>query len=115
MQLKTLNEGGSAFSRIKQAYVGCTPADFEYKHPDRVTIKGAFLKKKKQVRLVWTIYTGPAKTTVQRTEALAVQRAGGAVIVTRSIAKVPGGADAKTNVKLTAQQYAKYKKAAYYR
>jgi hypothetical protein len=113
MQFKKVNAGGAAFSRLKQAYLSCTPDDFT--KPDRVSVKASFLKKKKQMRLVWTIYTSAAKTTVQRAEGLAVKRAGGALIVTRSITRGKKDVQPSINTTLTARQYAKYKNAAYYR
>ncbi len=115
MQFKKVIAGGAAFSRLKQAYLSCTPDNFGYKHPDRVNLKANYLKKKKQMRLVWTIYTSATKTTVLRAEGLAVKRAGGALIVTRSITKNKAEVQPSINAKLTARQYSKYKNAAYYR
>ena len=113
MQFRQLVDGGAAFSRLKQSYLNCTPDDFGYKHPDRVDLTASFLKKKKQMRLVWTIYTSAAKTTVLRAEGLAVRRAGGALIVTRSITKDKAEVKPGINTKLTARQYKKYKAAAH--
>ncbi|MEO8107393.1 MAG: hypothetical protein ABI720_08745 [Actinomycetes bacterium] len=114
MQFQNLVDGGAAFSRIKQSYLNCTPDSFGYKHPDRVNLKASYVRKKKQMRLVWTIYTSAAKVTVLRAEGLAVRRAGGALIVTRSITKVKGEVKPGINTKLTARQYTKYRAKAFY-
>lgn len=114
LQFRNVVDGGSAFTRLKQAYLGCTADTFGYKHPDRVTVKPTFLKKKKQVRLLWAIYTSAAKTEVQRAEGLAIKRAGGALIITRSITKDFTALKPTVNQALTARQFGKYKAAAYF-
>ena len=111
MQFRAITDGGTAFSRLKQAYLGCSSADMKF--PDKTDVRSRFLKKKKQMRLVWTLYTSPAKITVQRAEGLAVKRAGGAMIVTRSITKGKSDVRPGINTKLTARQYTKYKAAAH--
>lgn len=112
MQFRAIINGGASFSRLKQAYLGCSSSDFA--RPDRIDVQSRFLKKKKQMRLMWTLYTSAAKTTVQRAEGLAVKRAGGAMIVTRSITKDKADVKPGINTKLTARQYKKYKNAAYF-
>lgn len=112
MQFRAVVDGGAAFSRLKQAYLGCTPADFD--RPDRTDVKARFLEKKRQMRLVWTLWTSAAKTTVQRAEGLAVTRAGGALIITRSITKDRSDVRPGINTKLTDRQYEKYRTAARY-
>lgn len=114
LQFRNVADGGSAFTRLKQAYLGCTAESFGYKHPDRVTVKASFLKKKKQVRLLWAIYTSAAKTEVQRAEGLAIKRAGGSLIITRSVTKDFTTLKPTVNQALTARQFGKYKAAAYY-
>ncbi|HEX5016720.1 MAG TPA: hypothetical protein VFX15_03945 [Actinomycetes bacterium] len=114
LQFRNVVDGGSAFSRLRQAYAACTPDDFA--KPDRVTVKYSFLRKKKQARLVWALYTSAAKTEIQRAEGLAIKRAGGALIVTRSIVKdVPDTTSLNTaaNSALTTKQFKKYKAAAF--
>ena len=114
LQFRNVADGGSAFTRLKQAYLGCTAESFGYKHPDRVTVKASFLKKKKQVRLLWAIYTSAAKTEMQRAEGLAIKRAGGSLIITRSVTKDFTTLKPTVNQALTARQFGKYKAAAYY-
>jgi hypothetical protein len=114
LQFRNIVDGGTAFSRMRQTYAACTPAQFA--KPDKTTVKYSYLKKPKQIRLVWALYTTTAKTEIQRAEALAVKRAGGALIITRSIVKdVPDTTTLKTavNQKLTGRQFAKYKAAAF--
>ena len=114
LQLANITDGGSAFSRLRQSYAACTPDQFT--KPDRTTVNYRYLKKKKQIRLVWALYATSSKTAVQRAEGLAIKRAGGALIITRSIVKdVPDTSPLKTavNQKLTAKQFSKYKTAAY--
>ena len=115
LQFKQLVDGGSAFSRMRQAYAACTPALFD--KPDRTTVKYTFLTRKKQIRLVWALYTTNEKTLIQRAEGLAIKRAGGALIITRSIVRdVATTAPLKTttNAQLTARQFSKYKSAAFF-
>jgi hypothetical protein len=114
LQFRQLVEGGTAFSRMRQTYAACTPDQFA--KPDKTTVKYSYLKKKKQIRLVWALYTTTTKTEVQRAEGLAIKRAGGALIITRSIVKdVPDTTPLKTDVnsQLTARQFAKYKAVAF--
>lgn len=113
LQFRQIVDGGNAFTRLKQAYLNCTPDTFGYKHPDRVTVKAAFLKKSKQLRMQWAIYTSAAKTETQRAEGLAIKRAGGALIITRSITKDITKLRPDINKTLTGRQFAKYKAAAY--
>lgn len=113
MQFRKVTGGGAAFSRLKQAYLRCTPRLFEFKDPDRVSLRARYFTKNKQLRLVWTIYTSAAKTTILRSEGLAVRRAGGALIITRSITKDRAEVKPAINTKLTERQYDKYKDAAY--
>jgi hypothetical protein len=114
LQFRNIVDGGTAFSRMRQTYAACTPALFA--KPDKTTVKYAYLKKPKQIRLVWALYTTTTKTEIQRAEALAIKRAGGALIITRSVVKdVPDTTSLKTavNQKLTARQFSKYKAAAF--
>ncbi len=114
LQFRNVVDGGSAFSRLRQAYAACTPAQFA--KPLRTTVKYSYLLKKKQIRMVWALYTTNAKTQVQRAEGLSIKRAGGALIITRSIVKdVPDTTNLKTNINLalTAKQFGKYKAAAF--
>ena len=60
------------------------------------------------------IYTSAEQTEVKRAEALAVRRAGGALIVTRSINRESTVVRPKINGKLTARQFEKYARAARY-
>jgi hypothetical protein len=114
LQFRDIVDGGSAFTRLKQAYVNCTSETFGGTPPaNRVTVKGSFLKKKKQLRLTWAIYTSSAKTETLRAEGLAVKRAGGALIITRSITKDITTLRTDVNQALTARQFAKYKAAAF--
>ena len=116
LQFKQLAEGGSAFSRLRQAYAACTPEAFA--RPDRTTVRYTYLKTKKQIRLVWAVHTGdPATTPIQRAEGLAIKRAGGALIITRSIVRdvaTTTPLKTATNAQLTARQFNKYKTAAFY-
>lgn len=115
LQFRNLVDGGSAFSRMRQAYAACTPQEFA--KPDKTTVKYTYLKKKKQVRLVWALYTTPEKTEIQRAEGLAIKRAGGALIITRSIVKdvtTTTPLKTTTNLQLTARQFSKYKTAAFF-
>ena len=114
LQFRNIVDGGTAFSRLRQTYAACTPTQFA--KPDKTTVTYKYLKKPKQIRLVWALYTTTAKTEIQRAEALAIKRAGGALIITRSIVKdVPDTTSLKTSVnqKLTGRQFAKYKAAAF--
>ncbi|MFL6182231.1 MAG: hypothetical protein ACJ73J_07950 [Actinomycetes bacterium] len=114
LQFRNIVDGGTAFSRLRQTYAACTPAQFA--KPDKTTVSYRYLKKAKQIRLVWALYTTTGKTEVQRAEGLAIKRAGGALIITRSIVKdVPDTTSLKTTVnqKLTGRQFSKYKAAAF--
>jgi hypothetical protein len=113
MQFRAVVDRGAAFSRLKQAYLGCTPADFD--RPDHTDVKAHVLQKKGQMRLVWTLWTSAAKNSVQRAEGLAVTRAGGALIITRSITTDKSDVRPGINAKLTDRQYEKYRTAARYR
>lgn len=115
MQFRNVVDGGSAFTRLKQTYQSCTSDDFQ--KPDRTTVNYSFLKKKKQIRMVWALYTTAEKTAIQRAEGLSIKRAGGALIVTRTIVKDVAGTAAlkmKKSVALTTRQFGKYKVAAFY-
>jgi hypothetical protein len=115
MQFKKVADGGAAFTRLKQTYQSCTSADFQ--KPERTTVRYSFLKKKKQIRMVWALYTTAEKTEIQRAEGLSIKRAGGALIVTRTIVKdVADTTPLKMDksVALTARQFGKYKAAAYF-
>jgi hypothetical protein len=115
MQFRNIVDGGSAFTRLKQTYQSCTSDDFQ--RPERTTVNYSFLKKKKQIRMVWALYTTAEKTEIQRAEGLSIKRAGGALIVTRTIVKDVAGTASlkmKKSVALTARQFGKYKTAAYY-
>jgi len=115
LQFKQLVDGGSAFSRMRQAYAACTPQDFA--KPDRMTVRYTFVRKKKQIKLVWALHTTNEKTLIQRAEGLAIKRAGGALIITRSIVRdVVTTTPLKigTNLTLTAKQFTKYKNAAFF-
>ena len=61
---------------------------------------------------MWTLFTSAAKTEVVRSEGLSIKRAGGALIVTRSITK---NLEVRSdiNLALTARQFSKYKTAAF--
>jgi hypothetical protein len=114
LQFRNVVDGGTAFSRLRQTYSACTPNQFA--RPDRITVRYSYLKKPKQIRMVWALYTSAAKTEIQRAEGLAIKRAGGALIITRSIVKdVPDTTGLKTSVnqKLTARQFSKYKATAF--
>ena len=114
LQFRNVNDGGTAFSRLRQAYAACTPQQFA--KPDKTTVRYSYLKRKKQVRLIWALYTTPAKTLIQRAEGLAIKRAGGALIITRSIVKDVVSTDplkTSTNQALTARQFSKYRAAAF--
>jgi hypothetical protein len=114
LQFGQVVDGGSAFNRLKQFYSACTPAMFT--KPDRTSVTYAYNTKKKQIRMVWALYTTNGKTEVQRAEGLAIKRAGGALIITRSIIKdTPDTSGLRTDINsiLTARQFAKYKAAAY--
>lgn len=114
MQFRDIVNGGNAFTRLKQAYVNCTADTFGGTAPaNRVTVKGSYSKKKKQLRLRWAIYTSSAKTETLRAESLAVRRAGGALIITRSITKDITTLRPDVNQALTARQFAKYKAVAF--
>jgi hypothetical protein len=114
LQFRDIVDGGNAFTRLKQAYVNCTPESFGGTAPaNRVTVKGSFLRKKKQLRLGWAIYTSSAKTETLRAEGLAVKRAGGALIITRSITKDITTLNHAVNQQLTARQFGKYKAVAF--
>jgi hypothetical protein len=115
MQFHNLVDGGAAFSRLKQTYQACTAQDFP--RPERTTVKYRFLTKKKQIQMVWALFTTDAKTEIQRAEGLSIRRAGGALIVTRTIATDVAGTRAlkmKKSVALTSRQFGKYKSAAYF-
>lgn len=115
MQFQKVVEGGTALTRLKQTYQSCTSENF--KNPERTTVNYRFLKKKKQIRMVWALYTTAGKTEIQRAEGLSIKRAGGALIVTRTIVKdVADTAPLKMDksVALTARQFSKYKAAAYF-
>lgn len=114
MQYRKVSVGKPAFKRLKRTYLNCTPATFGYKFPDRVTVGSRYLVNKRQVRLRWVIYTSAAHTEVKRAEALAVSRAGGALIVTRSINREGTKVRPKMNGKLTKRQFEKYRDAARY-
>jgi hypothetical protein len=114
MQYQKIVEGKTGFKRLKRTYLGCDAASFGYKYPDRVTVSAKYLKNKKQVRLKWVIYTSAERIEVKRAEGLAVQRAGGALIVTRAINRESTVIKPKKNGKLTTRQYEKYKRAARY-
>jgi len=114
LQFRDIVDGGNAFTRLKQAYVNCTADTFGGTAPaNRVTVKGSYSKKKKQLKLGWAIYTSSAKTTTLRAEGLAVRRAGGALIITRSITKDITTLRPDVNRALTARQFAKYKAVAF--
>jgi|tagenome__1003787_1003787.scaffolds.fasta_scaffold20974011_4 hypothetical protein len=115
LQFGHVVDGGSAFKRLQQFYSACTPAMFT--KPDRTSVTYSYNKKKKQIRMVWALYTTNTKTNVQRAEGLAIKRAGGALIITRSIIKDTtdtSGLRTDINSILTARQFAKYKAAAYF-
>lgn len=114
MQYQRIVDGKKAFKRLKRTYLNCDAASFGYKFPDRVTVSSRYVKKARQVRLRWVIYTSVERTEVKRAESLAVRRAGGALIVTRSINRESTVVKPKLNGKLTARQYEKYKRAARY-
>ncbi len=114
LQFRNIVDGGNAFTRLKQAYVNCTPDTFGGTAPaNRVTVNGSYSKKKKQLKLGWAIYTSSAKTETLRAEGLAVKRAGGALIITRSITKDITTLNPAVNQALTARQFAKYKAVAF--
>ncbi len=114
LQFRAIVDGGNAFARLKQAYVNCTADTFGGTAPaNRVTVNGSYSKKSKQLKLGWAIYTSSAKTETLRAEGLAVKRAGGALIITRSITKDITTLNHAVNKKLTARQFAKYKAAAF--
>ncbi len=114
LQFRDIVDGGNAFTRLKQAYVNCTADTFGGTAPaNRVTVKGSYSKKKKQLKLGWAIYTSAAKTETLRAEGLAVKRAGGALIITRSITKDITTLNPAVNQRLTARQFAKYKAVAF--
>ncbi|MCZ3388691.1 MAG: hypothetical protein LH645_06105 [Actinomycetia bacterium] len=114
LQFRAIVDGGNAFTRLKQAYVNCTADTFGGTAPaNRVTVHGSYSKKKKQLKLGWAIYTSGAKTETLRAEGLAVKRAGGALIITRSITKDTTTLRADVNQQRTARQFAKYKAAAF--
>jgi len=115
LQFKNLVDGGTAFSRLRQTYAACTPQQFA--KPDRITVRYTYLKKKKQIRLVWALYTTDQKDLIQRAEGLAIKRAGGALIITRSIIKDKTDTTSlktATNLQLTGKQFTKYKSAAFF-
>jgi hypothetical protein len=114
MQYQRVVAGKKAFKRLKRTYLNCDATSFGYKFPDRVTVSSRYVKKQRQMRLRWAIYTSAEMTEVKRAEALAVRRAGGALIVTRSINRESTVVKPKINGKLTARQYEKYEKAARY-
>lgn len=114
MQYQRVVDGKKAFKRLKRTYLNCDATSFGYKFPDRVTVSSRYVKRERQMRLRWAIYTSAEQTEVKRAEALAVRRAGGALIVTRSINRESTVVRPKTNGKLTARQYEKYKRAARY-
>ncbi len=114
MQYQRVHDGKVAFKRLKRTYLNCDATSFGYKFPDRVTVSSRYLKKAKQMRLRWAIYTSAEQTEVKRAEALAVRRAGGALIVTRSINRESTVVRPKINGKLTARQFEKYARAARY-
>ncbi|MCZ3385525.1 MAG: hypothetical protein LH630_00805 [Actinomycetia bacterium] len=114
LQFQAVVDGTNAFARLKQAYLNCTADSFGGTAPaDRVTVKGTFSKRKKQLKLTWALYTSSAKTETVRAEGLAIKRAGGALIITRSITKDITTLNGAVNQQLTARQFAKYKAAAY--
>jgi hypothetical protein len=113
MQLKTIDDGAAAFSRLKKAYVGCTPAKFGSDDASRVTVKGNYSKKKKYVHLVWTWYKDSTQSDALRAEDLNIKRAGAALIITRSIAHDPTALRASIGTSMTAKQFVKYKAAAF--
>lgn len=110
MQYQKVVDGKTGFKRLKRTYLNCDAESFKF--PDRVTVSAKYLKNKKQMRLKWVIYTSPERTEVKRAEGLAVQRAGGALIVTRAINRESTQIKPKKIGKLTTRQYEKYKKAA---
>lgn len=115
LQFGEIVDGGNAFTRLRQAYVNCTSDTFGGTAPaNRVTVHGSYSKKKKQAKLTWAIYTTSAKTETLRAEGLAVKRAGGALVITRSITKDITTVRRDINQKLTARQFGKYKVAAYH-
>lgn len=114
MQYQKIVEGKTGFKRLKRTYLNCDAESFGYKFPDRVKVSAKYLKEKKQVRLKWVIYTSAEWTEVKRAEGLAVQRAGGALIVTRAINRETTQIKPKKIGKLTSRQYEKYKRAARY-
>lgn len=114
LQFRDVVDGGNAFKRLKQAYVNCTADTFGGTAPaNRVTVNGSYSKKKKQLKLRWAIYTSSAKTETLRAEGLAVKRAGGALIITRSITKDITTLNLPVNKQLTEGQFGKYKAAAF--
>jgi hypothetical protein len=115
LQYRKVRAGKNAFTRLRSTYADCTSDNFA--KPDRVTVRYSYLKKKKQARLVWALYTTDAKTEIQRAESLNVKRAGGALIITRAIVKdvtTTGPLKTKVNSKMTARQFKKYKSIAYF-
>lgn len=114
LQFQAIVDGGNAFARLKQAYVNCTSDTFGGTAPaDRITVNGSFSKRKKQLKLTWALYKSSAKDATVRAEGLAIKRAGGALIITRSITKDITTVNGAVNQQLTARQFAKYKAAAF--
>ena len=114
LQLQSFAAGGTAFARMKKAYVACTPAKFGGSaDPADITVKGSYLKKKKTLRMDWAIYNNPAHEITIRAEGLSVKRAGAALIITRSITKDFTTLRDDISLSLTTRQFAKYKAAAY--
>ena len=114
LQLQSFAAGGTAFARMKKAYVACTPAKFGgTADPANVTVKGSYAKKKKTLRIDWALYSDAAHTNTLRAEGLSVKRAGAALIITRSITKDATVLRDDISLSLTTRQFAKYKAAAY--
>lgn len=114
VQFREVGEGKSAFNRLKQAYLNCTPDSFGGTTPaDRITVNGTYSETTKQMKLVWAIYTSSSQTETLRAEGLAVRRAGGALIITRSITKDVTALRPKVSKELTSRQFDKYKAAAF--
>ena len=113
MQFGNVAAAQGVFKRAKNHYLSCTAASFGYDFPDRVKVKGSYIKKKKELRLQWAIYEDATQTSTLKANGLAIKRQGAALIITRSTTQSYSTLKQATNSKLTGRQGARYKAAAY--
>ncbi|MEO8329406.1 MAG: hypothetical protein ABI586_05315 [Candidatus Nanopelagicales bacterium] len=113
MQFRRVAAAKGVFQRAKNHYLACTRGNFGYKYPTRVSVKGAYIKKQKQLRLQWAIYDDATHTSTLKANGIALKREGAALIITRSTTQNLSTITQSTNSKLTARQGARYKAVAF--